>query len=76
VEHSHSYGNVQGDLPFDTAFTWEVSAAQTSCEDDPSKVFKAGADVKTIHPIYIIPHEAARRIRQWFLERPLYVDGA
>ena len=71
VQHAHTYASVYGERPFDSAFTWECSNAQLASEGDVSRVFETGIQISEIHPIYIIPHEAAAAIRQWFLKKPL-----
>ena len=71
VEHSHSHGSSTSERPFASAFTWEVSQAGIPSETDASRVFESGAKVKEVHPIYIIPHEAALAMTEWFLRKPL-----
>lgn len=73
VEHAHSYGATHDSDPFASAFTWETSKAQEPSEGDPATIFEVGADVKAIHPVYVIPHQAAHAMREWALSRPF--DG-
>ncbi|EXJ90003.1 protein farnesyltransferase subunit beta [Capronia epimyces CBS 606.96] len=71
VEHSHSYGPVDGSDAFASAFSWEACKAQIPSEADPTKIFDTGAHVRAIHPVYSIPHEAAQAMRNWALSCPL-----
>ncbi|KAH0845608.1 Protein farnesyltransferase subunit beta [Fonsecaea pedrosoi] len=76
VEHTHSYRTSHSDDPFGPAFSWQFWEAQVPSESDSSKVFEAGTGVKPIHPVFVIPHESAKAMREWSLARPLEVLGA
>ncbi|EXJ94652.1 protein farnesyltransferase subunit beta [Capronia coronata CBS 617.96] len=71
VEHSHSYGHVDDSEAFASAFSWKACSALIPSEADPTKNFDTGAHVRAIHPVYSVPHEAARAIRSWALSHPL-----
>ena len=70
VEHLHSYGVGDQKEPFASAFSWEASKATVPSEGDPTRVFDTGADLKAIHPVYVIPHQAAHAMREWALSQP------
>ena len=74
VEHSHSYGAGDQEDPFASAFSWEDSEATVASEGDPARPFDTGADIKAIHPVYVIPHQAAHAMREWALSRPLSME--
>ncbi|KIW89170.1 uncharacterized protein Z519_10022 [Cladophialophora bantiana CBS 173.52] len=76
VEHSHSYGTSDGDDSFGSAFTWQSSKAEIPSECGAGKTFGTGAGVREVHPVFVIPHEAAMAMREWSLARPLDVQGA
>lgn len=60
---------------FASAFTWKSSKARIPSEADGNAIFKTDTDVRAIHPIYVIPHQAAHAMREWALARPLDVNG-
>ncbi|KIX00949.1 uncharacterized protein Z518_10015 [Rhinocladiella mackenziei CBS 650.93] len=75
VEHLHTYGVADSSVPFASAFSWEASKAQIPSEGDPAATFDAGAHTRAIHPVYVIPHQAAHAMREWALSRPLNLAG-
>ncbi|EHY58694.1 CAAX farnesyltransferase (FTase) subunit beta [Exophiala dermatitidis] len=75
VEHSHSYGAGDGSDFFASAFSWDASRAEIPSEADPSMTFDTGAHIRSIHPVYSIPHEAAKAVREWTLSRPLDTEA-
>ncbi|KAI1620342.1 terpenoid cyclases/protein prenyltransferase alpha-alpha toroid [Exophiala viscosa] len=71
VEHSHTYGQANSSEPFASAFTWEATKARIPCETDNAVDFGTGAEVRPLHPVYVIPHKAVRDMRAWAVARPL-----
>lgn len=51
---------------FSSAFSWKSSPSHT--EDD---VFSQGDRLAPLHPLYLIPHECAERMRLWSQDHPL-----
>jgi len=71
VEHSHTYGQANNSEPFASAFTWEAGKTRIPSESDHAAEFDTGAEVRPLHPVYVIPHKSVRDMRAWAVARPL-----
>ncbi|KIW11531.1 hypothetical protein PV08_10832 [Exophiala spinifera] len=71
VDHAHTYENPGSSEPFASAFTWEAARAQVPSESDPGSVFDTGAHVRSLNPVFVIPHNRVLEMRTWTAARPL-----
>ncbi|KAL6252344.1 CAAX farnesyltransferase (FTase) subunit beta [Rhinocladiella similis] len=74
VGHAHTYGNPEDSEPLASAFTWEAARAQVPSEGDPGCIFDTGARVRSLNPVFVIPHDRVLEMRTWTAARPL--EGA
>ncbi|KAK2813030.1 hypothetical protein FQN49_008335 [Arthroderma sp. PD_2] len=58
--------------PFSAAFSWTCSPIVAST-DDPDTVYDEDDRVKPLHPLFVIPHSAAERIRSWCKANPITI---
>lgn len=71
VEHLHTYTDEGLTDPFSSAFSWAATGAQIPSEGDGDTLFETGANLRAVHPVFMIPHEAVDQMRQWSRSHPL-----
>ncbi|RVX75277.1 hypothetical protein B0A52_00629 [Exophiala mesophila] len=71
VEHHHSYSVADETTPFESAWSWVSRKAQVPSEAHPTKTFDTGAHLQSLHPVYVIPHQAVYDMRDWSSRNPV-----
>ncbi len=71
VQYSHYY-SASAAMPrqFAPAFAWACREIISTNEDDPDRnVFDEDDRLQPLHPVYVIPHQAASNMQAWAEEQ-------
>lgn len=78
AQHHHFHTGIasagEPNNPFPSAFSWSHAPATASTEQGQSSiVFNEEDRLEVVHPLFVIPHRAAGKLREWCQKHPLQI---